>query len=202
MKPVLAYLILSIGTMVLALLTVYAAYSVKPDLFIAQQAEVIPGKPSAQVSTDSAPQDSTEQQTPASAQSIVPEDTLLVLHRTVLRLQDSVRVLTTLLEKERAVARSNSPSKEPASAAADSFTQHNSRGEKGVSLPSSLDSVVRTDPVAVAKVIETMNVDQAVKVLEQLNDDEARSILKNMNKRQAGKILSASDPKRVAKLIR
>ena len=195
MKPVLVYPILFLGTMVLALLTVYAAYSVKPDLFVSQQTERA-------VATPPAPQDSVEHQSIPAAQPSVPKDTLLVLHRTVLRLQDSVQALTTLLEKARAAARSNILSEESASSASPASSQKKSRSDTGVVLPASLDSVVRTDPVAMAKVLETMNVDQAVKVLEHLNDEDAKSILKNMNKRQAGKILSASDPKRVAKLIR
>jgi flagellar motility protein MotE (MotC chaperone) len=195
MKPILAYPVLFFGTMVLALLTVYAAYSVKPELFVAQPVAAEAGTPSAH------PDSMRLAETPA-VQHTMPEDTVLALRRTVLHLQDSVKVLTRLLQQVREEAQNKVERVSAAPPESSSLNQNKSQSSASGLLPASLDSVVRTDPVAVARIVETMNVEQAVKVLEHLNDDEAKSIIKNINKRQVGKILSAIDPKRVARLIR
>jgi flagellar motility protein MotE (MotC chaperone) len=183
MKPALAYPVLFLGTLALALLTLYAAYSLKPELFVPHPAAA-------------------EAVAPSAAQHKTPEDTVLVLHRTVLRLQDSVKVLTRLLQQDRETAQRKVERDRTTTSQSSPLNQNKRRGGAGGILPASVDSVVRTDPVAVARIVETMNIEQAVKVLDHLNDDEVKSIIKNINKRQVGKILSAIDPKRVARLIR
>ena len=58
------------------------------------------------------------------------------------------------------------------------------------------------DWTSTAKLLASMNADDAGKILKQMSDSDLRQILNKMQKRQAGKILAVLDPGRVARILR
>ena len=58
------------------------------------------------------------------------------------------------------------------------------------------------DWTATAKLMESMNAEDAGKILKQMKDVDVKQILSKIKKKQAGKILSVLDPTRAARILR
>jgi hypothetical protein len=103
----------------------------------------------------------------------------------------------------------------PPAANSDSLLLHRMK-ERSDNLQHQVDSLKRalTNPTktavqnqprdwaATAKLMDTMNPEDAGKILKQMNDDDVRKILAKIKKKQAGKILSTLEPNRAARILR
>jgi predicted metal-dependent hydrolase len=176
MKSVIMYSSLFVGSAVLAILLVYGVYMIKPEYFTTQQPTNASVSPVPQTQDSLKALDSTLVKVEPAA------DTVVVLHRTIAILRDSLKVLAQQLDRDRERTQQLTLQSSPAREKADSTTQF--------------------DPKTMARMLETMEPEQVVRVLDNLSDEEARAIVKNMNKRYVGRILSAVDPARVTQLIR
>jgi flagellar motility protein MotE (MotC chaperone) len=88
--------------------------------------------------------------------------------------------------------------------------------EKNRSLASALDSLKRVSQIAkvmsdtssqsdwksTAKLIETMDPEEAGKILKRMSDSEVKQVITKVKKKQAGKILANLDPDRAARILR
>lgn len=172
MKPALLYSLIFLGSAVLATLVVYGVYTVKPELFVSQTSRALPA------TSPSSLEDSLSARDTTRTTAEHPQDTVAVLYRQLVLLQDSLRTIKQQLKSQRTM-QEVSPARSVRT-----------------------DSVRQSDPKTMAAMLEAMNPEQAVKVLDHLSDEEARAVIKYINKRNVGKILGALSPTRVSRLIR
>ena len=64
------------------------------------------------------------------------------------------------------------------------------------------DSSSQPDWKTTAKLIETMNPEEAGKILKQMSDSEVKQVITKVKRKQAGKILANLDPDRAARILR
>jgi hypothetical protein len=69
-------------------------------------------------------------------------------------------------------------------------------------IPVKPDTAQRPDWKATAKLIESMNPEEAGKVLKQMSDTDVKQVIAKVKAKQAGKILANLEPDRVARIIR
>lgn len=180
MKPLVAYIVIVVGSLIASVLIVFAAYKAKPELFVS--ASKANSKPVQAVqASHSAPYRDTTKIT----QKKAPDSTITVTPQSsAAALQDSVKALLSLLALEAEKTKQLENSKE------------------ALPQPTTKDSVKTSDPKAMAKMLDGIKPEQAVKIVNNLSNKEVKELLPLLNKRQAGKILSALDPSRAAKIIR
>ncbi len=180
MKPLVVYIVIAVGSLIAAVLIVFAAYKVKPELFVG--APKASAKP---IQTVQASHGTPYRDTTKVAPKKIPDSTItLTPQNDVAALQDSVKALLSLLALETGKAKQLENSK-------DVSPQQTKR-----------DSVKTSDPKTMAKMLDGIKPEQAVKIVNNLSDKEVKELLPLLNKRQAGKILSALEPSRAAKIIR
>lgn len=178
MKPALKYLVVWIGTLVLAAQVVLVLYYVKPDVFWAVNPPAANPAPASVKQVDSLvaavdtiraeQKDSVISETPSPVNITSSDDTLKALSA---KLQAEIQK-ETLLEKKLAVQ----------NASADSMHTKEIKGK--------------------AKLLELMSPEDAARLLQNLKLNEAKQVLMAVKKKQAGKILSAMEPRLAARMIR
>lgn len=180
MKPFVAYILIVVGSLIAAVLIIFAAYKAKPELFVGTPKANQKPALTVQTSHSTPSRDTTRvvsKKTTDSTITVTPQSGVAAL-------QDSVKALLSLLALEN------------------EKTKQLENAEKELPRPTTKDSVKTSDPKAMAKMLDSIKPEQAVKIVNNLSDQEVKELLPFLNKRQVGKILSALDPSRAAKIIR
>lgn len=174
MKPLLNYIVLSFLSLFFVLQIALLLLAVKPDIFISNTGDNYANSLSTNLST------------PVNPAVDVNIDSALL--PTQLNNQPVVSKVDT-------IGRSN--------------TQAEANPHKTDDISQKLSDTVRAKDItnanenkAKAKLLETMNVENATRLIQQMETEEAKLVLKSMKKRQAAKILSSLEPEKAIELIR
>lgn len=179
MKPVIAYIVIYVGTFIASVLLVFLIYKTKPSLFVGAS------KHRNIESTEEMADSSMYSDTTEVAQQGAPDSAAVPTKRNgITTLQDSIKTLVSLLAVEA------------------EKTKQLENSKKFLSQPTAKEPEKVSDSKAMAKMLDGIKSEQAVKIINNLSDKEVRELFPLLNKRQASKILSALDPSRAARLIR
>jgi hypothetical protein len=186
MKGPAQYIIIFFGTLLLAVAAMTAAMLLRPELFrrAAPPTAVAPAR-----QDTVAPVKRLPKYGPTMAELAGP-DSLRNLNRDVQPTKDSLKQVAQSLEPARLPETTSTPS--PAS-------------DTAATLNDTLRSVGNANAAhtkAIAKILESMQAENAARILKDLSDSEVKELLLVVKKRQAAKILAQLPPERAARIIR
>lgn len=178
MKPLMAYLVLWVVTLVLAVQVILVLYFLKPEVFslvnhpVADQlANPVKHADSLLAAVDTlhgGQKDTTVSEKATPAVDVASEDSLKTL---------SERLNAEILKEA-------------------------SLEQKLAAQNGSVDSAQTKEIKGMAKMLESMSAEDAARILQELKLNEAKKVLMAVKKKQAGKILSAMEPRLAARMIR
>jgi len=188
MKAALQYIVVFGGSLLIVVALAAAAFLAKPDIF---NPVVHPGQ-GQQAKIDSAARPPGARFDRPTLADLMGIDSLVLVRHEVQQLRDSLRTLELALEGEKQKAgRAATP--QPVVAGEHPDTP-------GVAVPQ--DPARATERKSMAKVLESMQAENAARILKDLSDSEVKEILLVVKKRQAAKILAALEPDRAARIMR
>ena len=185
MKKMLPYIVLFVGSLLTVTLLVAIMFAVKPDLFSggATQGE---GAASDSTVTPGARKDSTFASKSDSTHAAIADSTASKPQvSNYARLADSLNTLVITLENEKKT-----------------IGDLRRKVDSLVALGGGGDTLHMKERKSTAKVLESMQAENAARILKDLTDEEVKAVLVYVKKRQAAKILSAIDPERAARILR
>jgi hypothetical protein len=189
MKGIIQYVLVFGISLLLAGALAAAALFAKPDLFHAftHSGQTTAGRPDTTAVRSGARFDR------PSLGDLMGADSLLLLKQENQQLRDSLRALAATLASEKGKpGQPETPAASPVQATG---------GD-------SLRATVKPEPAksaernSMAKVLESMQAENAARILRDMSDSEVKEILLVVKKRQAAKILAALEPDRAARIMR
>ena len=180
MKPLLMYVIIFFGSLLVVLVLTAVAVTTKPDLFTSGPRAVSKDSTVAHAHKDSVkthPADSTPV-----VQSQSPKDTSHVAGASIPNLADSVKSLSMQLDAER--------------------SKVDELNKKLQASTTHVDSLKARETKTMAKLFESMKAEDAARILGNFSDAEAKELITAVKKRQAGKILGLLSAERAARIMR
>ena len=188
MKAALQYIVVFGGSLLIVVALVAVAFLAKPDIF---NPVLHPGQ-GQQAKVDSAASPRAARFDRPTLADLMGVDSLVLFRHEVQQLKDSLQTLVLALEGEKQkVGRATTPQPLVVGQHPDTL---------GVAVPP--ESARATERKSMAKVLESMQAENAARILKDLTDSEVKEILLVVKKRQAAKILTALEPDRAARIMR
>ena len=188
MKAALQYIVVFGGSLLIVVALVAVAFLAKPDIF---NPVLHPGQ-GQQAKVDSAASPHAARFDRPTLADLMGVDSLVLFRHEVQQLKDSLQTLVLALEGEKQkVGRATTPQPLVVGQHPDTL---------GVAVPP--ESARATERKSMAKVLESMQAENAARILKDLTDSEVKEILLVVKKRQAAKILTALEPDRAARIMR
>lgn len=185
MKKFLPYIVLFVGSLLTVTMVIAILLVVKPDLFSQGAAQEERAAPDS-TATPVARRDTTLATRTDSTHRVVADSAApKVAAPGYAQLTDSLNTLVITLENEKKTV-SDLHRK------IDSLRAQSAGG----------DTLHAKERKSTAKVLESMQAENAARILNDLTDEEVKSVLVFVKKRQAAKILSAIEPERAARILR
>ena len=185
MQKILPYIVLFAGSLLTVTLVVAILFVVKPDLFSREEVQAEQAAADS-ASTRRAKHDSTfASRTDSAGQGLRDSSAAKNAAPDYAQLSDSLNTLVITLENEKRTAGDLRRQ-------IDSLMAQRNGG----------DTSRAKERKSTAKVLESMQAENAARILNDLTDEEVKSVLVFVKKRQAAKILSAIEPERAARILR
>lgn len=191
MKAILPYIVLFVGSLVMAGAALGGLYAFRPDLLgLAPAAAAAPTTTAAAAdTTGTASRAASLPRYGPTLDELRGRDPLSLARDSVAVLLDSLRTIHRLFADAR-TRTDTAAVPQPALAAVSADSSAVTRPQDAA------------DRKAIAKLLESMAAENVVRLLEGMSDQEVKELLLSLKTKQAAKILAALDPDRAAKLIR